>query len=123
MKQFALFSMLLGALFFASSSFAGFTGVASPAAPCSKQIFAKADIRAAADASRQSQHTISLRTDIVKAAWRVEGMIDSFEEFLVEHGGGTNSCGCHVKHSTGECHCHKNQGCGCSCQPASCPPR
>lgn len=30
-----------------------------------------------------------------------------------EHGGGLNACGCHIKHSTGECHCHRAPACGC----------
>lgn len=38
----------------------------------------------------------------------------------LEHGGGLNNCGCHVKRSTGDCHCHQDRGCGCSCQPPSC---
>ncbi len=36
------------------------------------------------------------------------------------HGGGLNHCGCHVNHTTGECHCHHDYGCGCSCEPPRC---
>lgn len=31
----------------------------------------------------------------------------------VAHGGGLNSCGCHIDHKTGYCHCHRPPGCGC----------
>ena len=38
-------------------------------------------------------------------------LFSSTEE--VSHGGGLNSCGCHVNHKTGECHCHRPPACGC----------
>src|SRR5690349_17455877 len=38
----------------------------------------------------------------------------------VAHGGGLNRCGCHVDHSTGQCHCYQGRGCGCSCEPDFC---
>jgi len=31
----------------------------------------------------------------------------------IAHGGGLNSCGCHIQHSTGICHCHRAPACGC----------
>ena len=31
----------------------------------------------------------------------------------IAHGGGLNSCGCHIDHSTGVCHCHRAPACGC----------
>ena len=38
-------------------------------------------------------------------------MFSSTEE--VSHGGGLNSCGCHIEHRTGLCHCHRAPACGC----------